>query len=115
MIRELDPPITEDELRKANFFRVRRTALSNPERGHLGEAAFRMAMSVLVGKMKPKQVAEREGVTPTIVHPYARRPACMRGTGIVWSASGETNDQMNESHRPAEIGYSDASQCRIMD
>ena len=73
MIRELDPPITEDELRKANFFRVRRTALSNPELGHLGEAAFRMAMSVLVGKMKPKQVAEREGVTATYVSSNARK------------------------------------------
>jgi hypothetical protein len=42
--------------------------------------------------------------TPTIFHPYARRPACKRGTGIVVPASGETNGAMNKSLRHAALG-----------
>ena len=81
-----------------HVFQPERDGESAPgKHGAIGVFAFQVAAMAAIDRDLNGSAATE---TPTYPHPVARRANCLRGIATVLSASGETNDKMNESQRP---------------
>lgn len=80
---------------------VRRVAFSDRGQDPIDLSSWRATASDALDSGLPGLDAPS---TPALLHPQASRANFEQGIAVVWSARGETNDQMNQLLRPAALG-----------